>query len=292
LKVRKVILARGDKNARLPTYPLKVLPEVTHECIDGRCYHREYMTQTNGVKVETRNSIIFPTRGHSPPAASQPPAPRPSTSTSRSHLEISRRRPDSLPHGTPPRAPPAFLHGKLHHRTPADSPARRRSGAPCAPGGGGRWAGAVMAWAPPATRRPPVPSCSRSRPQRIHRPRGAERRPRLCEETTAFFPGVSSTRISEGGGVLRVHVCTAGGASHPFLASPARSSYRCPHTPNPVGCGEEVERAGRAGAFSSPVPVVRKMPNCRWSPSAGRFCHQGHLHQEPVPSSPPSLAHQ
>jgi hypothetical protein len=44
LKVRKVILARGDKNARLPTYPLKVLPEVTHECIDGRCYHREYMT--------------------------------------------------------------------------------------------------------------------------------------------------------------------------------------------------------------------------------------------------------
>jgi hypothetical protein len=132
-----------------------------------------------------------------------------------------------------------------------------------------------MAWAPPATRRPPVPSCSRSRPQRIHRPRGAERRHRLCEETTAFFPAVSSTRISEGGGVLRVHVCTAGGASHPFLASPARSSYRCAHTPNPVGCGEEVERAGRAGAFSSPVPRCAEDAELPMEPFRGAILPPG-----------------
>uniref|UniRef100_A0ACD5Y2K5 Uncharacterized protein n=1 Tax=Avena sativa TaxID=4498 RepID=A0ACD5Y2K5_AVESA len=44
LDLRKEILARGDKNARLPPYPLKVLPEVTGQCIGRFCYHREYRT--------------------------------------------------------------------------------------------------------------------------------------------------------------------------------------------------------------------------------------------------------
>uniref|UniRef100_A0A453KTD7 DUF6598 domain-containing protein n=2 Tax=Aegilops tauschii subsp. strangulata TaxID=200361 RepID=A0A453KTD7_AEGTS len=45
LNLRLEILARGDKNARLPSFPLKVLPVVTSLCIESNiCYHREYIT--------------------------------------------------------------------------------------------------------------------------------------------------------------------------------------------------------------------------------------------------------
>ncbi|XP_044946895.1 uncharacterized protein LOC123395935 [Hordeum vulgare subsp. vulgare] len=46
LNLREEILARGDKNARLPSFPLKVLPVVTSLCTQNSiyCYHREYMT--------------------------------------------------------------------------------------------------------------------------------------------------------------------------------------------------------------------------------------------------------
>lgn len=45
LNLRNEILARGDKNARLPSFPLKALPVVTSLCIKSNiCYHREYMT--------------------------------------------------------------------------------------------------------------------------------------------------------------------------------------------------------------------------------------------------------
>ncbi|XP_037441418.1 uncharacterized protein LOC119309537 [Triticum dicoccoides] len=45
LNLRLEILARGDKNACLPSFPLKVLPVVTSLRITSNiCYHREYMT--------------------------------------------------------------------------------------------------------------------------------------------------------------------------------------------------------------------------------------------------------
>uniref|UniRef100_A0ACD5Y9Z1 Uncharacterized protein n=1 Tax=Avena sativa TaxID=4498 RepID=A0ACD5Y9Z1_AVESA len=55
LNLRKEILAQGDKNACLPTHPLKVLPEVTCQCIESRfCYHREYMTHV----TSTTSSVL------------------------------------------------------------------------------------------------------------------------------------------------------------------------------------------------------------------------------------------
>ncbi|XP_044948702.1 uncharacterized protein LOC123398286 [Hordeum vulgare subsp. vulgare] len=55
LNLREEILARGDKNACLPSFPLKVLPVVTSLCIESNmCYHREYFTHD----ISTTASVL------------------------------------------------------------------------------------------------------------------------------------------------------------------------------------------------------------------------------------------